>query len=139
MAQFVGKWKANNSTRTNYDEFCSKSGLTQELIDKYRDAVTIIGLENKAGDEWIITYDTGLGPPMSYEFKLGQELVTTDSEGKGVKFTATIGADGVWTDKSSHELTGWIETITTKRIEGNKMIASTTLNGVTMTTELEKQ
>ncbi|VDI10345.1 Hypothetical predicted protein, partial [Mytilus galloprovincialis] len=50
---------------------------------------------------------------MSYEFKLGQELVTTDSEGNGVKFTATIG----------DELTGWIETITTKRIEGNKMIA----------------
>ncbi|VDI55158.1 Hypothetical predicted protein [Mytilus galloprovincialis] len=140
MAQFVGTWKAINSTRKNYDEFCSKSGLTQDLIDKYRDAVTIIGLENKAGDEWIITHDTGLGPPMSYEFKLGQELVTTDSEGNGVKFTATIGADGVWTqsDKSSHELTGWIETITTKRIEGNKMIASTTLNGVTMTTELEK-
>ncbi|XP_052065019.1 fatty acid-binding protein, liver-like isoform X1 [Mytilus californianus] len=138
MAQFVGKWKTINSTRKNYEEYCSSSGIPKDLVDKYREVVTVMDMEQK-GDKWLITYDTGLGPPQSFTFILGQELVTKDLEGKGVKATATLSEDGIWTDKTSHEIMGYKETITTKRVEGNKMIASTTCGGVTMTYELEKQ
>lgn len=59
-------------------------GIPKDLIDKYRDVVTVMDMKQD-GDKWLITYDTGLGPPQSFTFILGQELVTKDLEGKGVK------------------------------------------------------
>ncbi|CAC5390232.1 unnamed protein product [Mytilus coruscus] len=85
MSQFVGKWKGNKASRKNFDEYCKMTGAPEDLVDKYRNATTTI--EYKKEDEnWTMTVLSDAIPkPRVYKYKLGEECVSKDAQGKGIK------------------------------------------------------
>ncbi|XP_052065016.1 uncharacterized protein LOC127704827 [Mytilus californianus] len=138
MAQFIGKWKGDGSTYTNYDKFAKESGLTDELIEKFRNAKNTVEFKHE-GEHWICDTWSDVTPSKCYKFKPLEEVVTTGPMGKGVKFTVTIDSDSKMTMKEQSELMGWKSITVVREIKGDKMMATMILDsGTEMTAEMTR-
>ncbi|XP_071120496.1 fatty acid-binding protein Fh15-like [Mytilus galloprovincialis] len=138
MAQFIGKWKGDGTSYKNYDKFAKESGLTDELIEKFRNAKNTVEFKRE-GEYWVLDTSSDITPNKSYKFKPLEEVVTTGPMGKGVKFTVTIDSDSKMTMKEQSELMGWKTITVVREIKGDKMIATMILeSGTEMTAEMTK-
>ncbi|XP_076113517.1 gastrotropin-like [Mytilus galloprovincialis] len=138
MSQFVGKWKGNKASRKNFEEYCKMTGVPEDLVEKYRNATTTVEYENK-DENWTMTVISDAIPaPRVFKFKLGEECVSQDAQGQGIKFTAVINSDGSMVDSSSFERMGWKPTTTTRKVYGNKMNVETKTGDATMSYEMDK-
>ncbi|XP_052065017.1 gastrotropin-like [Mytilus californianus] len=138
MAQFIGKWKDDCSTYTNYDQFAKESGIPDELIEKFRNAKNTVEFK-RDGEYWICDTSSDVIPSKCYKFKPSEEVVTTGPMGKGLKFTVTIDSDSKMTMKEQSELMGWKTVTVVREIKGDKMMTTMVLdNGTEMTAEMTK-
>ncbi|VDH92065.1 fatty acid-binding protein 1-like [Mytilus galloprovincialis] len=139
MAQFIGKWKGDGSSYTNYDAFAKASGIPDDLVEKFRTATTEMEFK-KDGDFMLCDVKTSAGPDKVYKFKSGEEVSTTDPWGKAAKFTITVESDTKMVEVNKSEMMDWKEMKMTREIQGgNKIIETAELPcGTKMTMEFSK-
>ncbi|XP_076114751.1 fatty acid-binding protein type 2-like [Mytilus galloprovincialis] len=138
MAQFIGKWKGDASSYTNYDEFAKASEIPSEYVEEFKNAKFEVEFK-KDGDMWSCEIKSTAGPDKTYKFKSGEEVTETDMFGKGVKYTITVDSDTKMTEVESGEATGWKTLTVTRVVTGKNMLETIKLeDGTAMTMSLIK-
>ncbi|XP_052065018.1 gastrotropin-like [Mytilus californianus] len=138
MTQFIGKWTGDGDSYTNYEEFAKASGVSEDLIEKFRNAKSTLEFKQD-GEYWMCDASSDVTPSKCYKFKSGEEVTTTGPFGKGLKFTITIDSDSKMTMKEQSELMGWKTVKVMREIKGDKLITTMELeNGIQMTAEMTR-
>jgi hypothetical protein len=69
--------------------FFSLKGIPADMVEKFRTAESTIEFK-RDGDNWTCNFKSNISPDRTYNFKLGQELTTTDPFGKGCKVILSL-------------------------------------------------
>ena len=136
MAQFLGCWKLDRNSYTNFDEFCKVSGFPDDMIDKFRNMETTIELK-KDGDMWSYEIKSSIMPDKVVKFKSGEEVLT-DFMGKDVKFTITFESDSKLKQIEASALNDWKPMTITREVKGDVMHCTNEIDGVQMTLQLTR-
>lgn len=130
MADFSGQWESVSSE--NNEAFFRAVGMAEEAVQKFSSGKTVWSISHD-GDNYSVTVETPIGLK-EVKFKLGEEFDEISPTGKPVKSVVTM--EGVM--MKHVQKAGDVEVVTTRHLEGDKMIQVMKIGDVTSSRTYKK-
>ncbi|TKR94166.1 hypothetical protein L596_008490 [Steinernema carpocapsae] len=117
--QFLGKWQVVESE--NFDDYMKEVGVgfvTRKAAGSLKPVMEVT-IDN---GKWKM-YSTTTMKSHTLEFELGKEVDTTTADGRKMKSTFTLGADGKLVQDEKKISSGDKDSVITRYVQGEKLIA----------------